>query len=115
MSDSVTVSEILTHGEHQQHVVSTEDVGQFLDIEVKTRGTAELALVEEKAYEIYCAARDIATNPDCVGCTVPNLNTDAEVAAAKAAVGVLSTLDQSPPTFTVLGARGVDESTIRVT
>ena len=74
-----------------------------------------LSLEEQTKYVTYCAAKDTRTNPDCPGCTVPNLSNLAEIQAARDNVGTLTTLDESPPSFTKLGARGISETQIQVT
>jgi hypothetical protein len=66
-------------------------------------------LVEQTYYDTYCTAQDASTLPSV------NKLTDPTTVSTKPAVGDILTLDQSPPIFTTLGARGIDENTIMVT
>jgi len=110
--DTVLVSDVVAYG--ASTIVSAGDVDRNVQVQVTKRGTVMLSLTEELAYATYCAAKDTATNPDCTGCTVPNLSTLGEIAASRDNIGTLTTLDQSPPSFTSLGARGISETQIRV-
>jgi hypothetical protein len=66
-------------------------------------------LVEEQQYDTYCTARDDSTLPSA------NQLTDATTISTQPAIGNIITLDQTPPTFTKLGAKGLTENTIMVT
>eukprot|EP00927_Polykrikos_kofoidii_P002778 TRINITY_DN11111_c1_g1_i1.p1 TRINITY_DN11111_c1_g1~~TRINITY_DN11111_c1_g1_i1.p1 ORF type:complete len:1928 (+),score=277.30 TRINITY_DN11111_c1_g1_i1:722-5785(+) len=65
-------------------------------------------LQEQTQYDTFCAAQDG---------NLPSHNklTSATILSTKPAIGGIITLDQTPPTFTKLTARGTDENTIRVT
>eukprot|EP00928_Gymnodinium_smaydae_P040215 TRINITY_DN27306_c0_g6_i1.p1 TRINITY_DN27306_c0_g6~~TRINITY_DN27306_c0_g6_i1.p1 ORF type:complete len:5181 (-),score=906.80 TRINITY_DN27306_c0_g6_i1:179-15013(-) len=114
-ADTVYVPFVMNHGVTSKVVVGPGGVGRNVDVHVTKRGTAELPLQEQTTYTTYCAAQDTATNPDCSSCTVPNPSTLAEIAAARDNIGLLTTLDESPPSFTKLGARGVSETQLTVT
>jgi len=94
--------------------VTSADIDRNVQVRVRHHGGYAQPLVEQTNYVTYCAAKDTAVNPDCTGCTVPNLSTLAEIRAARDSIGTLMTLDQSPPSFTHLGARGISETQIRV-
>lgn len=88
------------------------------EVVVAVYGTVQLPLVSEKAYETYCGGQDTATNPSCTdaGCiAVPNVNTLAEMEVVRDSIGQIITRDIDPPTFAVLGARGVSENMLTVT
>jgi hypothetical protein len=114
-----TLSNINTVGFTVQYgastVVTAADIDRNVLVEVTSAGTNHFSYEEETQYTIFCAAKDTATNPDCSGCSVPNLSTLAEATAAMNNIGLVTTLDQSPPVFTHLGARGISETQIRVT
>jgi len=74
------------------------------NVEVVVSGLNELTL-----YDTYCAAVDASTLP-----TV-NEMTQASILNTFPAIGQLTTLDQSPPVFTELGAKGTTENNIQVT
>jgi len=65
--------------------------------------------VSQTAYDTYCTAQDKSTLPTI------NKMTGPKTISTSPAVGLITTLDQSPPTFTVLGASGIDENTVQVT
>ncbi|CAE7498944.1 unnamed protein product [Symbiodinium natans] len=109
-------AQVLTHGWRSETVIS--EVYTDVEVTVSRRGSTELQLVSETAYETYCAAQDTATNPSCTdpGCpAVPNLNSLAEMQTVRDAVGQIITRDVDPPTFSLLGARGVSENMLSVT
>jgi len=112
IGDSVLVGTVVSFG--TSTVVDTSDVGHNVQVHVRKYSTIEAPLVEQTAYVTYCAAKDTATNPDCAGCSVPNLSDLAEIRAARDSIGTLTTLDQSPPSFSQLGARGISETQLRV-
>jgi hypothetical protein len=66
-------------------------------------------LIAETQYDTYCTARDQSTLPSV------NKLTAATTQSTKPAIGQITTLDQSPPTFTKLGATGTLETQIQVT
>jgi hypothetical protein len=66
-------------------------------------------LQEQTQYDTYCTAQDASTLPSV------NKLLDVTTIDTKPAIGQITTLDQSPPEFTTLGARGIDENTIQVT
>ncbi|CAE7848818.1 unnamed protein product, partial [Symbiodinium sp. KB8] len=106
---------VLAHGWRSE---TAADANTDVEVTVSRRGTTELQLVSETAYETYCAAKDTATNPSCTdpGCpAVPNLNTLAEMQLVRDAVGQIITRDVDPPTFSLLGARGVGEDMLSIT
>jgi len=65
--------------------------------------------VAETPYDTFCTAQDISSLPAI------NKLLDATTVSTAPAVGLITTLDSSPPTFTVLGASGIDENTVEVT
>ncbi|CAE7924644.1 unnamed protein product [Symbiodinium necroappetens] len=106
---------VLAHGWRSE---TAADANTDVEVTVSRRGTTELQLVSETAYETYCAAQDTAANPSCTdpGCpAVPNLNTLAEMQLVRDAVGQIITRDVDPPTFSLLGARGVGEDMLSIT
>jgi len=60
-------------------------------------------------YDTYCTAQDNQQLPSV------NQLTDATTQNTQPAIGQITTLDDSPPTFTKLGAKGINENTIMVT
>lgn len=64
---------------------------------------------EETKYDTYCTAQDTST------LTTINKLTDPTTVSTAAAVGLIETLDQTPPIFSKIGASGIGESTIEVT
>jgi len=60
-------------------------------------------------YDTYCTAIDTSTLPST------NKLLDATTVSTMPAIGQITTLDQSPPTFTKLGAKGINENTVMVT
>eukprot|EP00931_Biecheleriopsis_adriatica_P047271 TRINITY_DN27224_c0_g2_i1.p1 TRINITY_DN27224_c0_g2~~TRINITY_DN27224_c0_g2_i1.p1 ORF type:complete len:3147 (+),score=582.09 TRINITY_DN27224_c0_g2_i1:27-9467(+) len=66
-------------------------------------------LEEQTQYDTYCTAQDASTLMSV------NRLLDSTTQATVSAIGQIITLDQSPPTFTQLGASGTDENTIQVT
>ncbi|CAE7397025.1 PEPD [Symbiodinium pilosum] len=74
------------------------------NVEVVVSGLNEFTL-----YDTYCAAVDASTLP-----TV-NEMVQADILNTFPAIGQLTTLDQSPPVFTELGAKGTTENNIQVT
>ncbi|CAK8994475.1 unnamed protein product [Durusdinium trenchii] len=91
---------VFTHGAASKTLVGDMDVNKNF---------------EETAYETYCGAEDRATNPDCTGCTVPNVNTLTEMGAVRDSIGQIITRDVDAPIFDVLGVRGVSDSMLTVT
>jgi len=65
--------------------------------------------VEQTQYDTYCTAQDASTLPSV------NKLLDATTISTQPAIGQIITLDQSPPVFTVFGAKGINENTIKVT
>ncbi|CAK8986555.1 Uncharacterized protein SCF082_LOCUS597 [Durusdinium trenchii] len=111
----VSSSWVFTHGAASKTLVGDMDVNKNFEVSVAVRGTLELPLDSETAYETYCGAEDRATNPDCTGCTVPNVNTLTEMGAVRDSIGQIITRDVDAPIFDVLGVRGVSDSMLTVT
>lgn len=65
--------------------------------------------VEQVQYDTYCTAQDRSILP-----TINKL-TSATTVSTLAAIGLITTRDQTPPIFTKLGAKGINENTIMVT
>jgi mannose/fructose/N-acetylgalactosamine-specific phosphotransferase system component IIB len=65
--------------------------------------------IEQTEYDTFCTAQDISTLPSI------NKLLDTTTRATQPALGKILTLDESPPTFTKLGVKGMDENTVRIT
>ncbi|CAJ1402439.1 unnamed protein product [Effrenium voratum] len=118
IGQTLVPSWVLTHGYTTETVISEASLNTDFEVVVALRGTSELPLITETPYETYCAARDTATNPSCTdpACpAVPNLNTLVEMQTVRDAIGQVITRDVDPPTFAILGARGVSENQLVVT
>ncbi|CAJ1414197.1 unnamed protein product [Effrenium voratum] len=74
------------------------------NVEVVVTGLAELT-----DYDTYCAAEDASTLPSV------NYMAQADILNTAPLVGQITTLDQSPPVFTELGAKGTTENNIQIT
>ena len=82
--------------------------GLVEDLTRQLEHSVEHAL-QQTQYETFCTAQDASTLNSV------NRLVDATTVDTAASIGLITTLDQSPPTFTVLGAKGINENTIQVT
>jgi len=98
--------DIVAAGGYQSYVGLGQTPGGPINTNVEVVVTGRVA---ETPYDTYCTAQDIST------LTSINKLEDPVTVATAPAVGLITTLDQSPPEFTTLGASGIDENTIEVT
>jgi len=101
----VTFDSVAAAG-YRSYVGLAQDPGGPINTNVEVVVTDR---VEQTQYETYCTAQDASTLNSV------NRLVDATTQATAASIGLITTLDQSPPTFTKLGAKGIDENTIQVT